>query len=153
MEYLLRVEDVEKLKEKLIKLDEESASLSAELKQSISEDREFLSSDRYKILKTRIKFDIPSEKEKIQNKLKNAKIIKDDDFSFDGTTVSIFTKVTLDYEGEEEVYSIFPAGKYNINENIISCEAPISKLILGKKVGDIVNHNGINVKIINVEKC
>lgn len=153
MEYLLRVEDVEKLKGKLIKLEEEASSISSEIKQAISEDREFLNSDRYKILKTRIKVGIPHEKEKIENKLKKAKIIADTDFNFDGATVSMFTKVTLDYEGEIEVYSIFPVEEDNINENIISCEAPISKLILGKKIGDVVNHRGTKVKIINVEKC
>lgn len=153
MEYLLRVEDVEKLKEKLNKLEEEATSISSEIKQSISEDRDFLNSDRYKILKTRLKAGIPHDKEKIENKLRNAKIVEDTDFSFDGVTVSVFTKVTLDYEGEIEQYSILPVVKDKMNDNIISSEAPIAKLILGKKVGDSVVQNGINVKIINVEKC
>ena len=153
MEYLLRVEDVEKLKEKLIKLEEEATSISSEIKQSISEDRDFLNSDRYKILKTRLKAGIPHDKEKIENKLRNAKIVEDTAFYFDGVTVSVFTKVTLDYEGDIEQYSILPVVKDKINDNIISSEAPIAKLILGKKVGDSVVQNGINVKIINVEKC
>lgn len=153
MEYLLREEDVQKLKKKLTKLEEEEIAISSQIKQAISEDRDFLNSDRYKILKTRIKVGIPHEREKIKKKLINAKIINNDDFLFDGITVSIFTKVTLDYEGEIGTYYIFPVEKENINDNVIFSESPIARLILGKKVGDSVVHNGINVKIINVEKC
>lgn len=153
MEYLLKVEEMEKLKNKLVQLDQEEISIASEINRLVREDREFLESDRYRILKKRIKVGIPAEKQKIKEKLKYAKIISDSDYNFDGTTVSLFTKVTLDYDGDTECFSIFPIFETNIETNQISLDAPIAQAILGKKKGDKIKFGNMTVTILDVEKC
>lgn len=152
MEYLLKIEEVEKLKVKLKQLDEESTSISSEINESIREDREFLSSDRYRILKKRIKVDIPNEISKIEERLKHVKIISNNDFTFDGSTVSLYTKVTLDYEGEIETFSIVPIYEIDLENNQVSYNSPIARAIMGKKKGEKIRFGDILVTILNVEK-
>ena len=153
MEYLLKVEEIEKLKSKLKLLDDEATSISSEINRLVREDREFLYSDRYKILKKRVMFGIPNEKKEIEEKLKHVKIISDSDCVFDGITISIFTKVTLDYEGEIESYTIVPTAENDSENNQISCNTPIAQAILGKKIGDKIKFGNTMVTILDVQKC
>lgn len=153
MDYLLRPMEVEKLKGKITELEKEEAEISSKVKRLIEEDREFLRSEEYRILKRRIRIDIPNEKQKIKEKLKHIKLVDENDCDFDGVTVSVFTKVTLDYDGEIEKYKIVPLCESSTADDEISCNSPIAQRILGKKIGDVVNFNNMKVTIVDVEKC
>jgi len=152
MEYLLRPEEVEKLRGKIAKLEQEEANIYLKVKTLLKEDRDFVNSDEYKNLKRRREVDIPREIERIKEKLKHVTLVEDNKCEFDGVTVSLFTKVTLDYEGEIETYTIMPINELNVESGEISCNSPIAQCILGKKINDIICFNGMNVKIVNVEK-
>lgn len=53
--------------------------------------------------------------------------------------VSFGSKVTvLDEDGKEKSWTIVGEGEADFKERTISCEAPVARALLGKKVGDIV---------------
>jgi len=153
MNYVLTQKEVDKLRERLVQLDEESKKISLEMKELIENDRDAIDNNQYQLLKKRINVEIPHEKDDILKKLNDVTIVDDSDYTFDGETVSICTKVTLDYEGEIESLCIMPICENDLEKNWVKCDAPIAKLILGKKKGDVVRLRNINVKILNVEKC
>ncbi len=76
--------------------------------------------------------------QEIENMLRVAKVVDDDDVST--RTASVGTLVTVhDYEFDEEIsYGIVGATEVNIAENKISNESPVGKALIGKKKGDDV---------------
>lgn len=75
---------------------------------------------------------------KLENMLRNAKIIDDEDISTD--RVSIGSKVCVkDLEYDEEIeYTIVGSAEADPYEGKISNESPVGNALLGKKKGDIV---------------
>ena len=72
----------------------------------------------------------------IENTLRHAKIVDDDDIST--RKVGVGTLVTVyDYEFDEEVsYGIVGATEVNMAENKISNESPVGKALMGRKKGE-----------------
>ncbi len=74
----------------------------------------------------------------------------------DTNEVSIGTKVTIEYVGDDdtEEYSIVGVKEADPFNNKISNESPIAKAILGKKIGDIVSVDSPNgtydVKVVAI---
>ena len=70
----------------------------------------------------------------IENTLRHAKIVDDDDIS----TRKVGVLVTVyDYEFDEEVsYGIVGATEVNMAENKISNESPVGKALMGRKKGE-----------------
>ena len=66
----------------------------------------------------------------------------------DTNEVSIGTKVTIEYVGDDdtEEYSIVGVKEADPFNNKISNESPIARAILGKKIGDIVSVDSPNGK-------
>lgn len=75
---------------------------------------------------------------KLENILRNAVIISEDDITLD--RISVGTKVTLkDLEYNEEVeYSIVGSAETDPYEGRISNESPVGSALIGAKEGDIV---------------
>ncbi len=92
----------------------------------------------------------------LENMLKNAKVIDDDEVSTD--VVSLGSKVkVLDVEYDEEIeYVLVGSTEANPTEFRISDESPVGKALLGKKVGDeveaVVPMGTIKFKIVNISK-
>ena len=55
-------------------------------------------------------------------------------------------------DGEEESYIILGNNEGDYEKNIISCNAPISKAVLGKKVGESIIFNDMKITILHVKK-
>lgn len=91
----------------------------------------------------------------IENMLRNAKIISDDEMS-DGTVTlgSSVTFVELP-DGEEETYTIVGSAEADPFEGRISNDSPIAKSLIGRKVNDVVAvqtpGGEMNVRIVKVE--
>ena len=83
----------------------------------------------------------------IQDILKNAKIIR----SGKKDAVTLGATFTLDMGGREVTYTLVGATEANPLEGKISNESPIGKAIFGRKVGDPVEFNGKQVKIIEIK--
>ena len=93
---------------------------------------------------------------KIEEMLKNAKVIDEQDVATDA--VGILSKVkVLDVEfDEEEIFTIVGSTEADPDNNKISDESPIGSALIGKKVGDIVSAEApggaIEFKILEISK-
>ncbi|MCX8074753.1 MAG: transcription elongation factor GreA [Clostridia bacterium] len=92
----------------------------------------------------------------IENTLRLAKVVDDDDVSIKKVGVGVVVKVH-DYEYDEDIeYSIVGAAEVDIAENKISNESPVGKALMGKKKNDEVEvetPGGImKYKILNITR-
>ena len=75
----------------------------------------------------------------LENKLRNVKIIDEDDIETKTVQVGNIVQV-LDVEyGEKVEYKIVGSTEADISENKISNESPIGKALLGRKKNDVVD--------------
>lgn len=76
---------------------------------------------------------------KLENMLRKAKIIDEDEISVDTVSIGATVKV-LDRDFDEEVeYTIVGSAEADPYEMKISNESPVGKALLGKKVGEVVD--------------
>lgn len=150
MQYLLTREEYDKLQKKEMELLDEKFSIKVRLKEIAVATSEFEEDLEYKALKRKLDYHIPLKLKQIKEKKRLAKIIEQDMIQFDGETVSIGTKVLLDYGDEKVEFSIMPINEIDSDNGIISCNSPIAKVILGKKKGDVVKFLDGTVTILEV---
>ena len=99
--------------------------------------------------------DIEARIEEIEQILKNAVVI---DEKFEKGVISLGCLVTLEdiSLGREVTYHIVGSTEADILQNKISNEAPIGKALLGKKIGDVVQVEGIDqineFRVIDVQR-
>ncbi len=92
----------------------------------------------------------------LENMLKNAKVIDEDDI--DLNIVSVGTRVKVyDEEFDEELeYSIVGSTEADPDLNKISDESPVGRALIGKTVGDVVDvetpGGTIQFKILSIDK-
>ena len=91
--------------------------------------------------------------DELEAMLRNAQVIDETD-SKPGV-VGIGSKVTVDFDGDEEVYTIVGAIEAKPTEGMISTESPIGRALIGKRAGQsasVSTPGGVTpVKIIRVE--
>ncbi len=92
----------------------------------------------------------------IENTLRHAKIVDDDEISTRKVSVGTLVKV-YDFEFDEEVsYGIVGATEVNMAENKISNESPVGRALLGRKKGeefDVETPGGVSkYKILSIER-
>ncbi|MFU0800488.1 MAG: transcription elongation factor GreA [Xylanivirga thermophila] len=92
----------------------------------------------------------------LENMLKNAKVIDDEDINTDTVSVGATVKL-LDIEFDEEIeYTIVGSAEANPSQNKISNESPLGEALIGKTVGSEVNVNApdgvIKFKILEIRK-
>ena len=154
-EILLTPEGVQKLENELINLKTvRRREVAQRIKQALafgdlSENAEY---DEAKNEQAFIEGRIVS----LENMLKNAKIIDDEDIETDSVSVGC-TVSLLDVEFNETIeYTIVGSAEANPSENKISNESPVGKAILGKSVGDEIHVNVpdgiITFKILEIKK-
>lgn len=92
----------------------------------------------------------------LEKKLRNAKVIDEEDVSTD--VVSICTRVTLEEldSGEIVEYTIVGSIESDPSENKISNESPVGKAIMGHRKGDIVKvetpEGTVKYKILEISR-
>ncbi len=92
----------------------------------------------------------------LEDKLRNAKVIDDEDVNTKSVGVGTKVKV-LDMEYDEEVeYSIVGVTEVDLDQNRISNESPIAAGLMGKKKGEVVEitvpAGVIKFKILSISK-
>jgi transcription elongation factor GreA len=90
----------------------------------------------------------------LENMIRNAKIIQEDDMNSDTVTLGKSVTFTELPDGEEETYTIVGSAEADPFEGKISNDSPIAKSLLGHKVGSEVTvqtpGGEMNVKITAV---
>ncbi len=154
-EFILTPEGVMKLEQELIHLKTvKRREVAQRIKQALafgdlSENSEY---DEAKNEQAFIEGRIVS----LENMLKNAKIIDDEDIETDSVSVGSIVKI-LDVEFDEIIeYTIVGSAEANPSQNKISNESPVGKALIGKGVGDEVTVNVpdgiIKFKILEIKK-
>jgi transcription elongation factor GreA len=73
----------------------------------------------------------------LENMLRNAKVLDDTYEGRSNGTVGVGSKVTVDFDGEEEEYTLVGAIEAKPADGLISTESPIGRALSGKRVGDV----------------
>lgn len=74
----------------------------------------------------------------LEDQLRNAQIIEDGEGSAAKGVVALGRSVTVDFEGDEEVYKIVGPAEAMPGRGLISEESPMGSQLKGRKVGDKV---------------
>lgn len=154
-EYLFTYEGLKKMEERLDYLKRVvRRDIADRIKQAlafgdISENSEY---DEAKNEQARIETEIAQ----LEYKLKNAKLIDEDDIKTDVVGIGSTVKL-LDLEFNEEVqYSIVGSEEANPMEQRISNESPVGRALMGKHPGDIaeviVPEGIVKFKILEIVK-
>jgi transcription elongation factor GreA len=72
----------------------------------------------------------------LENLLRNAVVIEDHEGGASNGTVTLGSKVTVDFDGEDEQYTIVGAIEAKPSGGLISNESPIGRALMGKQAGD-----------------
>lgn len=144
----------EKLYEKCQNIEKEIFKCQKGMGESAKRDNDLRENPEYMELRVKLMYVLPEQKRKVNERYDNAIIIEDTEEykSFDGATVIKGSKVEVLFDGEKETYTILGNSEGNLDKNILSCNAPIAEILLGRRVGDIVNFNNVKVEILSVKK-
>lgn len=74
----------------------------------------------------------------LEDQLRNAEIIEDGQHGAAKGVVALGRSVTVDFDGEEEIYKIVGPAEAMPTRGLISEESPMGKQLKGRKVGDEV---------------
>lgn len=91
----------------------------------------------------------------LENLLRNARIIEGDEPKSMNGVIGLGSRVTVDFDGEDEQYTIVGAIEAKPSNGLISNESPIGRALMGRRSGEnaIVETPGgaLTVKIKSVE--
>jgi transcription elongation factor GreA len=92
----------------------------------------------------------------IENMLKNAKVIDEDDISIEAVSIGCLVKVKDLGFDEVLEYNIVSSAEADPSKLKISNESPVGKALMGKKIGDIVEvmvpDGSIKFQILEIRK-
>lgn len=143
----------EKIYQEYLNIDDEIKKTNREMGESAKLDNDLRENPEFMALRVKAMYELPQKKEELFKVFSQAEVIEEmpEYINFDGSTVIMGTKVVLDFDGDEEVYTIHGTNEGNIEDGIISENSPIARAIIGKKVGDIVTFRNMSIKILSVE--
>ena len=132
-----------------LNVDNEIIETNREMGESAKRDNDLRENQEFMQLRVKAMYELPQKKERLRLCCENAIIIEDmDEFkNFDGTKVIIGSTVKLDFEGDICEYTILGSEEGDIDNGILSCEAPIAQAILGKQSGEEVEFNVCKIVI------
>ncbi|HQY31491.1 MAG TPA: transcription elongation factor GreA [Thermomicrobiales bacterium] len=91
--------------------------------------------------------------DELEDLVRHAEII--DETAATGGVISLGSKVTVDFDGDEESYTIVGAIEAKPAQGLISNESPIGRALLGRKAGQTTSYSApggvAQIKIIRVE--
>lgn len=94
--------------------------------------------------------------EELENLIKNAVVISDDEIDHNVANVGSMVKIRELESGEEMEFSIVGSAEVNSLEFKISNESPLGKAMVGKQVGDIIEvdfmGNTVKYEVLDVKR-
>lgn len=144
--------------EKLIKdyevLEEEYRKITSEMGELKNDDVNNQENPAYLENLGKAMHVIPLKQQELNEKLYNAIVIEETEEykNWDATTVNRKCRLHLLFDGELESYDVLGSNESDWENGILSCEAPLIKELLGRKKGETVQFNGVDVHILKIEK-
>ena len=101
--------------------------------------------------------DIEARSEQIEQILKNAEVVDEDEVDLDVVNIGCLVRV-LDIEyNEEEEYKLVGSSETSSLQNKISNESPFGKALIGAKVGDVVEVEApagvVKYKVLSIHRA
>ena len=152
-EYILTAEGKAELEEKLDTLKNVTRK---EVSEKIKEARSFgdLSENAEYDEAKNEQAEVEAEISKIEEMLKYARVVDDDDMSAD--TVTIGKKVTIEMMGEKVQYTIVGSSEADPYKNKLSFESPVGAAIMNHSTGETVQAvtpaGALDIKIVEIER-
>lgn len=152
--YYITKQGHENLYEQLSTIDQEIAETNKRMGESVRLDNDLRENPEFMELRVKSMYELPRKKEVVWNKYQEALIIEETEEykKFDQSKVIIGSTVFIDFDGESCKYTILGTDEGNLDADILSCEAPIAKILIGKQVGETVTFNGMVIKIKEILK-
>ena len=143
-----------KLKEEYERVGVEIQKTLEEMGKSAKRDNDLRENPEFMELRVKAMHTLPSQKEKILWRIKEAVIIEEtpEYQNFDGSIVIVGSVVTFIMDGVEERFTILGSGEGDFDNDIIAYDAPLAQAILGKKLGDVVTVNSRTIVIKKIER-
>lgn len=134
-------------------IDSEFYELTRRIGESAKADNDLRENPEFMQLRVKAMYELPKKKDELSRKCRDAVIIEDTDEykSFDGTKVIIGSTVNIIFGDEECMYTILGNDEGDIDNDILSCAAPLSKSLVGKKVGEKFFFNDEEITVLSVK--
>lgn len=152
-EYILTVEGKAELEAKLENL---KYVVRKEVSEKIKEARSFgdLSENAEYDEAKNEQAEVESEINRLENMLKYARVIDEDDIKVD--TVTLGSKVTIEMMGEEMQYTVVGSSEADPYKNKLSYESPVGAAMMNHTVGETVQAltpgGNVDIKILKIER-
>lgn len=93
------------------------------------------------------------ESSEIKKKIQSAIIIENtpEYKNWSGDTVIRKCRVLVDFDGEQESFTILGSDEQDLDNNVITCHSALAVALHGHKVNDEIIFRGANIKILNIE--
>jgi len=152
--YYVTYEGYQKLSDEIRLQDILHDETEREMGRSVKRDNDLRENPEYMSLRVRAMYEIPARKQELVQQYQSAVIIEETPEYIDWDNETVIRKciITLDYDGEIEIYKILGENEGDLKNNILSCGSPIVLAMLGKKIGEEIEFNGYKIKILSVEK-
>lgn len=153
--YYITKAGYQQLYEDYINVDNEINETNKMMGESVKRDNDLRENPEFMELRVKAMYGLPAKKQTLWDKYNSATIIEETEeyLQFDGKTVIRGSKVKLNFDGEDICeYQIKGSDEGNLNNNILSCEAPMAQALLGKHLGSVVEFNGMSIEIMKIER-
>ncbi len=149
-------EGFKRIKEEYENIDNEYNKITKLMGKSDEMDSDLRENPEFMELRVKAMYAIPNRKRELAQELKKNIIIIEETEEYknwDGKTVIRKCQINVSINGMQgKEYTILGCNEGDISKNIISCEAPLVMALLGHKIGEEIEFNGMKVTINNVEK-
>lgn len=143
------------LYEDYLNVDNEITEANKMMGESVKRDNDLRENPEFMELRVKAMYELPAKKQTLWDKYSSAIIIEETEEyqKFDGKTVIRGCKVKLDFDDEGICeYQIKGSDEGDLSSDILSCDAPMAKALLGKQLGTVVEFNGMNIEILEIER-
>lgn len=155
LKYYITKEGYQQLYEDYLNVDNEITDANKMMGESVKRDNDLRENPEFMQLRVKAMYELPTKKRTLWDKYRSAIIIEESEeyLQFDGKTVIRGSKVKLDFDGQDICeYQIKGSDEGDLNNDILSCDAPMAQALLGKQLGTVVVFNGISIEILEIER-
>lgn len=153
--YYITKAGYQQLYEDYINVDNEINETNRMMGESVKRDNDLRENPEFMELRVKAMYGLPAKKQTLWDKYNSATVIEETEeyLQFDGKTVIRGSKVKLNFDDEDICeYQIKGSDEGDLNNDILSCEAPMAQALLGKHLGSVIEFNGMSIEIMEIER-